>query len=672
MLQRPQSISLKNKFFFTTLAVVLILSISIALLARWVLVGSLDQELTTRGVAIAQSIADQSKSHVLTRDHNKLVGTIFDAAQLGERQHLVEYIFILDQNQEVLSHTFIRPFPDELRRSNPIQEDQEYSVRRLDVVDFRVYDIAVPILEGIYQIGTVRLGIKEKHIEQIVHKMRITFLGFIVGIVIITFALSHRISLYITRPLNRLTDMADQISQGNLDIKSLTGTDFQEENQCPAISRSEVPCWHVDRLMNAGLDREPLPEKPDYCTDCLVSGKKYGDEVQQLSDSFNQMVKSIKLYRKRVLESESKYRSLFESGPVPVFVLDFKTLQILDANPSAEKVYGYQREELVNMDFTRLAPEFRQKLSAQLQAKKRPGSFMYTKAAHHPRDEHVLYVNVEARLSTYRTREAIIVATTDITEMVEKDAQLIQASKMTSLGQLSAGVAHELNQPLNAIKMGSDFIQMMYDNKQEIPQEQLVEISREINSQVDRATEIINNLREFGRKSDPSLEKTDINECVHKVLSIMGQQLKLNNINVKLNLSPEQALIMAHKNRLDQVIFNLVSNARDAVIQKQQEQPKDWSGEIAVSTSLHQGRVLFSVRDNGTGMPRFIIDKIFDPFFTTKEAGKGMGLGLSISYGIIRDYGGEIEIQSEENQGTSFEIVFPRAGEGPERLPNHP
>lgn len=656
-------ISLKNKIFFSTLAMVLMLSIAIAVFARWILVSSLVNELTLRGIAIAQSIADQGRGYVLTRDHPNLVSLVFDASQLGERQILVDYIFIIDEEKELLSHTFTQPFPDELIHANPIPSEKNYSVRRLSFADSSAYDIAVPIWEGIYQIGTVRVGLKEKHILQIIHKLRITFLGFIFGTVVIVFLISHWLSKYITKSVSQLTKMADEISQGNLDFKPLAlfkdGHDNREEH-CPAYYNTDLPCWHVDRVMDVSPDSEHLPEKASYCTDCMAKRKKVGDEVQQLADSFKNMVRSIKLYRNRVRESENKYRSLFKSGPAPIFVLSCGTLIIIDANPSAQNTYGYTRDEMVNMQFTKLAPEFKNKFISYFEANPEDESFVYAKAIHYKKGQVPFYTNVEACRSRYRNKDAVIVATTDITEMVDKDAQLIQASKMTSLGQLSAGIAHELNQPLNAIKMGSEFLSMMYENN-DLSSEQLEQISHEISVQVDRATEIINNLREFGRKSDFTKEKTDINKPVHNVLSITGQQLKLQNIYVKLNLSDDLPPIMAHKNRLEQVIFNLITNARDAIIQSREESKAVEPGEITISTGIENENVVLTISDTGTGMPESVREKIFDPFFTTKQTGMGMGLGLSISYGIIKDYEGEIDIESTEGVGTIFKIYFPRA-----------
>ncbi|GAB6059181.1 ATP-binding protein [Desulfonatronum parangueonense] len=655
-----KEISLKNKIFFSTLAMVLVISAAIALLARWILISSLVNELTARGIAIAQSIADQGRGYVLTRDHANLVSLIFDAAQLGERRMLVEYIFIVDDEQNVLANTLIRPFPEELRFANPIPLDRNYSIARLTIDDASVYDIAVPVWEGIYAIGTVHVGLKQRHIDQLIGKLRITFLGFIFAIFIIIFLISHKFSKYVTKSLTQLTKLADDITQGNLDMKPLGTSEMDKEEHCPAYHNTDLPCWYVDKTLGR-VSLDYAPEKPAYCTDCLVKKKKSGDEVQQLADSFKHMVRSIKLYRNRVRESEEKYRSLFRSGPTPIFVLSIRTFRILDANPSALATYDYTKEEMLKTSFLELAPEFKSKFSIFFNENPAAESFIYPKAMHFKKGEVPFYVNVVACKTRYLDRNAIIVSTSDITEMLEKDAQLIQASKMTSLGQLSAGIAHELNQPLNMIKMGSEFLDMAVNEQTPLSDESLRQISNEMSAQVDRATEIINHLREFGRKSDFSKEPIDINKPVRGVLSIMMHQLSLQNIVVTLDLNESLPPILAHVNRLEQVLFNLVTNARDAIMDKYVSLEEDGLREITIRSFQEHDRICLSVTDSGCGMSDKIAKKIFDPFFTTKQTGMGMGLGLSISYGIIKDYDGTIDIKSEEGSGTTFTLKFPVA-----------
>lgn len=180
-----------------------------------------------------------------------------------------------------------------------------------------------------------------------------------------------------------------------------------------------------------------------------------------------------------------------------------------------------------------------------------------------------------------------------------------------------------------------------------------------MSSQVDRASEIISTLREFGRKAELVEERLNINRPIRGVFALLGQQLSLQNIHVVLELDDALPPILAHNNKLQQVLFNLVTNARDAINQKRQTVGNAVLQTIRIRSFMENDRVAVSVSDSGTGIPEHIRDKIFEPFFTTKEAGQGMGLGLSITYGIVRDYGGDIEVRSEEDVGTTFKLTFP-------------
>jgi PAS domain S-box-containing protein len=370
-----------------------------------------------------------------------------------------------------------------------------------------------------------------------------------------------------------------------------------------------------------------------------------------------------KLAEKALHESEEKYRSLFNSGPIPIFVLERETLEILDANPMAEDTYGYSNGELPGMPFSALGPveDIYESISAFDQMDWPRACVVSSKVRHFQKGNTPFYVRVTACPTRYKDRDAIILATTDITEMLEKEAQLMQASKMTTLGEMSAGIAHELNQPLNAINMGSEYLKMMVENRKKIPEENLVEVSDRICEQVERASEIINRLREFGRKSDFVKEKVNLNKSVRVAYGIINQQIRLQNIDVILNLAKNLPPILARNTRIEQVIFNLLTNAMDAVTHRKEAGSGQAKPAITIRSSLENGRVALTVSDNGSGIPKAVLEKVFEPFFTTKEVGSGMGLGLSITYGIVRDYDGEIEIQSEEGTGTTVSVTFPCA-----------
>ncbi len=669
-MRRLANISFKNKIFISTLAVILLLSVGIGLIARWVVISSLTSQLKRRGIGIAQSVVESSRTHILTEDNPKVISLLFDAARLGERKLLIAYMFILDQQDSVLAHTFIDIFPEDLLHANKLGPEQSESIKLIQMGGESIYDIAVPVQEGIYQIGTLHVGLNKKPIKQLIGKLRNTFIGFISAITIIFFGISHWLSRLITRPISQLTKISDEISWGNLDIKTGFGAEGRcweirncEHVNCPAYENTDLPCWFVDETSCDICLPCKFPEKLKFCHECTVYKNHSGDEILQLGHSFSNMMIRLKSFKAELRKSEEKYRSLFDSGPDPIFVLDCETLKILDANPSAVGIYGYSKEELRGKSFTKLgAFEYVDSDFTQLERRDRPiACTVGSKVRHYKKGKKPFYVNVHACLARYEDRDSIIVATTDITEMIEKDAQLIQASKMTILGEMSAGIAHELNQPLNAIKMGNEFLRMMVEKGKTIPEKDLLHVANEVNIQVDRAAEIINHLREFGRKADLTREEVDINSAIRNVIAIIGDQLKLQNIVIKTDLDETVPPILAHSNRLEQVIFNLVTNARDAIRQKKSDTVTHGPHVISIRSFSEDDRVAITVSDTGVGISEAVKNRIFEPFFTTKEVGKGVGLGLSITYGIIRDYGGEIDIHSKENVGTTFKLAFPFA-----------
>jgi len=229
---------------------------------------------------------------------------------------------------------------------------------------------------------------------------------------------------------------------------------------------------------------------------------------------------------------------------------------------------------------------------------------------------------------------------------------------MPSLGGVSAGMAHELRQPLNAIKMGSEFLKMMIQQGGRVPEEQLREVVKEIDEQADRASEIINRLSEFGRKADFAKEEVDINEAVEKVLAILTPQLSLEDIQVHKELTDRLPPVLAHANRIAQVAYNVIINARDAIHEKGAGGKAD-ERIITIRSFRAGGQVVLSVSDTGAGMSPYTRDRILEPFFTTKVEGSGRGLGLSITNQIVKDHGGRIEVESKEGRGTTFTIHFP-------------
>ena len=356
--------------------------------------------------------------------------------------------------------------------------------------------------------------------------------------------------------------------------------------------------------------------------------------------------------------SERKYHGIFNNIPNPVFVLDAESLEIRDCNDAVQTVYGYEKNEILHRCFVEMFPKEEQ---PRYVAKVMRSSVVHQARQTH-KDGRTLYVDMWISPVEYPGRRALLVTTSDITKRLEAEQQLIQASKMATLGEMATGVAHELNQPLAVIKTASRFFIKKVKNNEPILPHLLSTMAEEIDSHVDRASRIINHMREFGRKTDRKLDPISINDVLKKTSEIFSQQLKARGIDLVWDLADNLPPVHADSNRLEQVFINLLINARDAIEDKVQAKVYlKGAKKIFLTTRRQDHLVQVEVRDTGAGIPQDVIEKIFEPFFTTKDVGKGTGLGLSISYQIVQDFGGTIRAVSGEGEGAAFIINFPPA-----------
>src|SRR5262249_20946759 len=235
----------------------------------------------------------------------------------------------------------------------------------------------------------------------------------------------------------------------------------------------------------------------------------------------------------------------------------------------------------------------------------------------------------------------------DTTQRVRLEEQLLQTEKLTSLGLLAAGVAHEVNTPLAVI---SNYIQMLA--KQLPGDDQRHKLIGKIVKQTFRASEIVNNLLNFSRTGAAEFSEVNLNKVLEETLSLVSHPFRTARVSVIKTLQGNLPPVLGSPNRLQQVFLNLFMNARDAM-------PS--GGMVEVRTAANNGYVEVEVTDTGIGIADENLHRIFDPFFTTKSSGRGTGLGLSVSYGIIKEHLGKIEVRSTPGKGTSFRLEFPVA-----------
>jgi PAS domain S-box-containing protein len=499
----------------------------------------------------------------------------------------------------------------------------------------RILISALLVVTGVVMVIGVTLEFavfpKLKGDSAIIENLKVIHFFASVLVIAASWLFIERISKIITSPLLQLTKRADQISRE-------AGERFSTGSQ-------------------GGMG--------DYEQEFNVEDDDSGpsDEIGGLTRSFNRMLFHLKASEARLRESEEKYRFLFDNGPSPIFVIDAQTMMILDVNARAEEEYLYSKSELLNMNFADLGLDRdREETSSNLKKLFATEVALFPVVQHRRKDGSLFVVNFQACTSRYQDRPAIIAAVWDVTERLEKRAKLIQAGKMATLGEMATGIAHELNQPLNVIMLGCDYLRKKTRAGAYVTNEDVKQITLEINSSVQRASRIINHLRQFGRKADETMSPLDINYPISNVFNLVGTQLEARGIKWELNLDDSLPRILGDGNRLEQVFINLVLNARDAMLSEQaesKEKPENGEKVVTIRSFSENERVVVTVSDTGPGVPESILSKIFDPFFTTKKIGEGTGLGLSISYGIVKDHNGTIEVDLLAGKGATFRLTFP-------------
>jgi histidine kinase len=383
------------------------------------------------------------------------------------------------------------------------------------------------------------------------------------------------------------------------------------------------------------------------------------------------MEMSIDITRRKRLErdlkrSEEKYHAIFNNISTPVFVVNQEDFKILDCNIKAVEIYGAMKGELLGQDFSSyFRDEDRQTLTNLVKTRRE-----ISKVKHLDAQGQVMDVDMWVSPSDYSGKSVFLITINDITQRLAAEQHLIHASKMATLGEMSTGIAHELNQPLSVIKSSSSFCLKKLRQAGQIPEETLARLIKKIDANVDRAEKIILHMRQFARKSEIRLVPVQINEVLQRTFEMFNQQLKIHGIEVAWKKNKDLPRILADPDRLEQVFINLIMNARDAIearwkIHDQRPGEEDW---IAIRTRVgraghaqpeDEDYLVIEVEDTGTGFDPGMADRLFEPFFTTKEVGKGTGLGLSISYGIIRDCGGSIRAENGTAGGALFVISFP-------------
>lgn len=418
---------------------------------------------------------------------------------------------------------------------------------------------------------------------------------------------------------------------------------------------SELTYPPVKKMNLLSMVTAPMVVKGNVIGVLMVGSKiknAYGDDeinfIRQLAGQLAICMENSRLYE-QVLRSKKEWEETFKAVIDPIFLIDLNC-NILRCNDRLDKLSGV-KEKAGEMKCYRVLWNREVKCRPCLM-----DEVCATREAAYERIQNptgtvydVFYYPV---LNEKGEIYAVIHHIKDVTEQCKIYAQLMQSGKLAAIGEMAAGVAHELNSPMTAILGNAQML--LRDLEENDPRADYV---KDIVNCGLRCKRIIQNLLTFSRQDERPMSSININEVVERVLSLVKYQINRNNVQIETRLDSQLPTVQANGHQLDQVLINFLLNARDALENKKGDK------KIKVNTGVvelnGERAVRATVVDNGEGIPPECMEKIFNPFFTTKEATKGTGLGLSVSLGIAEAHGGTITVNSKPGEGSSFSLILP-------------
>jgi two-component system NtrC family sensor kinase len=364
---------------------------------------------------------------------------------------------------------------------------------------------------------------------------------------------------------------------------------------------------------------------------------------------------------RRLYQQQEFARRLIDSFPDLIFVVDSGGHYTF-VSPRVKDILGYEPEEMQNLEFGgRTHLEDRPALLA-LFGEMVGGRQTFASLEVRVRNKQGEWRRLRCHFSPLFTEagkiEGVVISGRDVTELKRLEEQLIQAEKLAAMGQMLAGVAHELNNPLTAI-LGVTELLRDGEGVQENTKRQLELTHR----QARRAARIVQNLLEFSRPAAPQKKALDVNTLIERTLQLQDHSLRRNNVHVDFQPQSDLPAVIGDANQLIQVFLNLISNAEHAIREVRE------TGRIQIRIGRIGGHISVTVQDDGVGVAQEALPKLFDPFYTTKRPGGGTGLGLSICMSIVREHGGSIDVETLPAGGSAFTVYLPVAP--PELLDGH-
>ena len=496
-------------------------------------------------------------------------------------------------------------------------------------------------------LGVVRLALDWEKIQKALKaNTNWNILLSIAGLIIMSLLIAVFFLKTIVFPIRNLKIGMQKVSQGNLDLKLPVGTKDEIGNLTILFNKMAV-------------DLKTLMEKE-----------------QALNLSLKEEVAERKKAEETLRETQDYLENLFSYANAPIIVWG-SDFVITRFNHAFEELTGISAEEAIGKRLEILFPEescetsmdmIKKTLSGErwevveIPIRRKSGevrTVLWNSANVIGNDRNTIIATIAQGQDITERKQAEEALRTAYVKLKQTQAQLVQSAKMASVGQLAGGVAHEINNPLTGILNNVQLIKMLAEQKKEFNLDDFKELLQVIEESAVRCTGITRALLDFSCSSKDEKQDVSLNEIIEKVYGLIENDLKLNNITIKKELDPGLPMVSGDLQLLQQVVFDIISNAKWAILNKTGK----LGGLITIKTEYDAKNhsIYVNITDTGIGIPKENLERIFDPFFTTKPMGEGTGLGLSIVYSIIKDHQGSLEVQSEPGQGTSFKVTLPAA-----------
>jgi PAS domain S-box-containing protein len=616
---------LSNKLLIFSIALVLLLGLSVTVLVRTTLYRILHDELEKRAQVVTSNLAELIDDYVLIGNILMLQDIIKD---YSTSESDIVYIFVLDSEGKVLAHSFQSGFPSDLKKLG-VHRGQHTVSRTILSGEDRILDIEAPIIYG--EAGAVHMGFDKAPFINRLDIMVRAIMAVVLAVLLAGGAIAGVFSRTITRPVLRLTDYAEKVAAGDLDIS----VEVAGKDEIGKLSRSFSVM--VSELRNSHYELARI-------------NKELNLRITQLKQTQSELMEA-----NSTAENERRKTESIIAGIGDGISIQDLGYRILFQNKAHRDLMGDQIGNLCHLAYE----------NSESICEGCPVKMSFEDGGIHTEERSIEGSDgtryFETTASPLRDSTGNIIAgievVRDITERKHIEERLSHTQKMEAIGKLTGGISHEFNNILTSI-LG--FGELM---ESETKSPRMKKYATYIIESAKRAAELTTGLLAYSRRQITRKEVFEIN----KLLSSLGDILYTlpgDNISLSMDLSDEPLKVNGDKGQIEQVIMNLVTNSVDAMPE---------GGELSIGSRIVEvgseeaqrigntpgSYVLLSIRDTGVGMQEQVLPQIFEPFYTTKDVGKGTGLGLSIAYGIIRKHNGSIDVNSVPDKETTFFIYLP-------------